>query len=358
MLLLFLLPLWQGPDKPPAAGQEEQDWLAAPLTPVAGEKLQLQVYVVEYGKIVEMDLEVYIAGVVAAEMPASFHEEALKAQAVAARTYALQKGLVLGGRGCSKRPGADLCTDSTCCQAWNREAAQAMFGRLKDNMATAWFFTEEEAYAVTKIPVLVAESSPSYEKVITSVETTRGLVLNYGGELAQAVYHSTCGGLTAAATEVWGRDFPYLQPVPDAYCSHSPYYRREIRMELSAFLAAVGLSMGDRAAIPVVAGQEPLLEVSRQGPSGRNLMLRLPPRTPERLLSGSDFRRLLGLPSTHFHWKVQGNEIIFYTQGYGHGAGLCQYGADGMGQAGKTFEQILDHYYQGAILQPLSLPVL
>ncbi|MEW5920158.1 MAG: SpoIID/LytB domain-containing protein [Bacillota bacterium] len=358
-LLLVVLPALLAGDGTKTHSTGEKDWPAAPLPPTGGENLLLQVYVVEHGEMVEMDLEVYIAGVVAAEMPASFHEEAFKAQAVASRTYALQKALLLGGRGCSRRPGADLCTDSTCCQAWDRGAAQAMFSSGgMDGVATTGFYTEEEAItAATISPAGTAESASSYRKIIAAVEATRGLVLNYGGEFIQAVYHSTCGGMTAAAAEVWGRDFPYLQPVEDPYCSHSPYYRREVRMELSTFLAAMGMGMEDRAAIPVLAGHEPLLEVSRQGPSGRNVMLRLPPRTQERSLSGNDFRRLLGLPSTHFHWKVEGNQIIFYTQGHGHGVGLCQYGADGMGQEGKDFKEILEHYYRGVVVQPLSPPV-
>lgn len=365
LLLLFLLPALLYQQQAVTEEPEQEDWPAAPPPPVAGENLILQVYVVEYGKIVEMDLDVYLAGVVAAEMPVSFHAEALKAQAVAARTYALQKGLILGGRGCARRPGADLCTDSTCCQAWNRAAAQAMFewGGTDKTITTTGFGTGDEVLATATgnaplPPGVVAPGSrggadSSHQKIIAAVEATRGLVLNYGGELAQAVYHSTCGGMTAAAAEVWGRDFPYLKPVPDPYCSHSPYYRGETRMRLSAFLKAVGLNMGDRAVIPVLAGQEPLLEVNRQGPSGRNILLRLPPRTPERSLSGSDFRRLIGLPSTHFHWKVEGDEIIFYTRGHGHGAGLCQYGADGMGREGFGFEEILGYYYGGAVLQTI-----
>jgi stage II sporulation protein D len=189
-----------------------------------------------------------------------------------------------------------------------------------------------------------------FPNVIAAVEATRGQVLKYGGALIQAVYHSKCGGMTAAAGEVWGWDIPYLQSVKHPYCRHSPHYRQEMRMDLAAFLAAIGIGMDERAAVPVLAGREPVMEVLRQGADGRNLLLRLPPRIPERTLNGTELRRLLGLPSTHFQWQVEGDEVVFHTRGFGHGVGLCQYGADGMGQAGHSFAEILKHFYPGALI--------
>ncbi len=351
VLLLVAMPaLLAGGDVQPV--DEETEHGKAVLPPLGEEILKVQVYLVEQGEIVEMDLEVYTAGVVAAEMPASFHTEALKAQAVAARTYTLQKMLSLGGRGCASRPGADLCTASTCCQAWDRGAAQTM--ALNSMAEFSGAGTEEVIIKEISAETITTKGTVLhyYDRVTAAVEETRGLVISYGDEYIEAVYHSTCGGITAAASEVWGQDFPYLQPVEDPYCSHSPYYRQEIRMDLTAFLAAVGMSMGDREAVPVLAGQEPLLEITRQGASGRNTLLRLPPRYPERSLSGTEFRSLLRLPSTHFYWTTVADEIVFYTQGFGHGAGLCQYGADGMGQEGNSYQEILEHYYRGAVVQP------
>ncbi len=355
VLLLVLLPALLaggGGVQPIEEETEQHDIVVLPPQDLNAEPVTVQVYLVEQGEIVEMDLEVYTAGVVAAEMPASFHTEALKAQAVAARTYALQKMLSLGGRGCASRPGADLCTASTCCQAWDSGAAQTMaLSRTAESSVTG---TEEEIIRQISAETITTSATvlQYYDRVTAAVEETQALVVSYGDEYIEAVYHSTCGGTTAAASEIWGHDFPYLQPVDDPYCSHSPYYRQEIRMELAAFLAAMGMSVGDREAVPVLAGQEPLLEIIRQGASGRNTLLRLPPRQPERSLSGTEFRSLLSLPSTHFHWTTGADEIIFHTQGFGHGAGLCQYGADGMGQEGNNYQEILEHYYQGAVVQP------
>lgn len=369
VLILIVLPFLlvgggrQGED--PAVAQ----WQDVPPEAGEGGELSLQIYMVESGEMAEMDLEVYIAGVVAAEMPAAFHAEALKAQAVAARTFALQKALQLGGRGCARFAGADLCTDSTCCQAWNGDAAQAMAQAQAQTMAQRGAEGPEQAQgperamaqAISERPYaeprenegavgMINNLNRPFPTVLAAVEATRGLVLKYNGALIQAVYHSTCGGMTAAAGEVWGWDIPYLQPVKHPYCRHSPHYRQNVRMELSAFLAAIGIETGDRAAVPVLAGREPVMEVLRHGASGRNLLLRLPPRTPERTLSGTELRRLLGLPSTHFQWQVEEDEVVFHMRGFGHGVGLCQYGADGMGQAGYSFAEILKHFYQGALI--------
>ena len=355
MLLLVVLPallVGGAPDhgNEEREEEEEEERIAMPLS---GEyNWTVQIYLKEQGEIVEMDLEVYTAGVVAAEMPPSFHGEALKAQAVAARTYALQKVLPLGGRGCASQHGADLCTDSTCCQAWDSVAARLMALNISAEFSGAGV----ESTIIREISAETITDGNTvnhyYARVIKAVAITKGLVVCYGGDYIEAVYHSTCGGITAAASEVWGNDFPYLQPVEDHFCSHSPYYRQELRLEMPAFLAAMGMNMEDREAIPVLAGLEPLLEVSHKGASGRKTLLLLPPRRAERSLSGTEFRRLLGLPSTFFHWTVEEDEIIFHTRGFGHGAGLCQYGADGMAQAGSNFQEILEYYYRGAVVQP------
>ena len=372
-LLLFLLPalLYREGTVPGAGGEkgeirreETGQETRPPGAAETGAKIPLRIYVAEEGRLAELELEAYIAGVVAAEMPLSFHAEALKAQAVAARTYALQKGLLFGGRGCGSRPGADLCTESGCCQAFDREAARAMAAGLAAGSGGA---AAEGTHRGDGEPGDGDDSSGAdtkaevYQKVVAAVEATRGLVLLYGGEPVQAVYHSTCGGMTAAAAEVWGRDFPYLQPVADPFCRHSPSYRGETRLNLAALLEAVEAGKGEPAAAAALAGQTagqgPLLQALQQGPSGRHLLLRLLPgqqRKPEFLLSGSAFRHLVGLPSTRFHWVVEGEEIIFFTQGHGHGVGLCQYGADGMGQAGYNFAEILEHYYRGTALGSIN----
>ncbi len=290
------------------------------------ENFILRIYLADRGESREMALEEYLAGAVAAEMPASFNLEALKAQAVVARTYTLHKALDLGGEGCRNHPGADLCTDAACCQAW-----------------------EDDQQALEKWPP--EDASAYLEKIRKAVSSTGGLVLTYGGNLITAVYHSTCGGMTENAEDVWsGGGTPYLQSMECNYCRHSPHYRQEIAMELSSFVAALN---NKKEAIPVLAeGNIPLLEVALRSRSGRNLFLNI--GKPGQRYSGTDVRNLLGLPSTSFQWRVEEEKIIFSTRGYGHGVGLCQYGADGMAKEGNDFATIIKYYYSGTEVNSFS----
>jgi MreB/Mrl family cell shape determining protein len=269
---------------------------------------------------IEIGMEEYLVGVVAAEMPSSFHMEALKAQAVIARTYALQKRKETGGNGCKNHPGSDLCTDSACCQAW-----------------------EDVGISLAKWPT---DEAPSYlQRIQEAVRATHNMIVTYEGEPIEAVYHSTCGGVTEAAAEAWSgnNSLFYLQSVECSYCRHSPYFKKEIVMESSAYAAAL---KNQKGALPVLGeGNIPLLEVRKCSSSGRNLLLSV--GNSEQIYSGTEVRSLLGLPSTFFRWHTENGRIIFTTRGHGHGVGLCQYGADGMGREGKNYQEILKYYYQG-----------
>lgn len=327
-LLLILLPAslvggwwrWESRD-----GSSPLDGMQAKFFPASETGTQsLKIYCTAQEKMMDLPLEEYIAGVVAAEMPASFHPEALKAQAVIARTYSLVKAR---RGGCTVNPGADLCTDSTCCQAWD------------DIRAVAEKWPEKEA-------------SFYLERVLNAVESTRGMVLMYREELAQTVYHSTCGGETEAAADVWsgGGDVPYLQSVECSFCRHSPHYTGEQDMDPASYAGALRKESG---VLPVLGeGNIPLMEVVSRSGSGRNTLLRI--GSSGRLYRGEEIRHLLGLPSTYFRWQAEGDRIIFYTRGYGHGVGLCQYGADGMASQGYSFPEILQFYYRGTEVRLLN----
>ena len=293
---------------------------------LSNEIFVLNVYDARQRKQVEMNLNEYLVGVVAAEMPARFHEEALKAQAVAARTYALHHARQLGGRGCSTHPEADVCTDSTCCQAWVGEA----------DMNAKW-------------PPETAKDF--HDRIVRAVLDTQGAVVISGEALAQALYHSTCGGMTEAAGNVWDGSNPdYLQSVSCSYCNHSQHYQNELTMKLAEYVAALKNESG---LLPVLSSENaPHMEIVRRSPSGRNLLVRL--GNPGRLFHGTEVRNLLGLPSTHFQWRVDDNQIVFETRGFGHGVGLCQYGADGMAREGAGFEDILAFYYRDTTISHWS----
>ena len=256
--------------------------------------------------IMHMDMEEYLVGVVAAEMPSTFHPEALRAQAVTARTYALQKA----PGGCENHPQAHICTDHTSCQAWR-----------------------------SREDILNQGGQEALERIEGAVSSTAGLVLTYAGELLDCVYHSTCGGHTAAAHEVWAGSLEYLVGEECGYCSHSPWYESTSVVSTSEFRAA----FSDQA-LPVMSEQGSLrLEKVDLSPQGRAKTLQV----GDKEHSAWEFRQRLSLPSAVFDYEVTGDKIIFSLKGYGHGVGMCQYGADGMGSQGMDFETILNHYYRG-----------
>lgn len=266
-------------------------------------------------EVVEMELDEYLIGVLLAEMPASFEMEALKAQAVIARTYTLHQHCSFGGEGCSKAPGrADVCSDSTHCQAWlDPEAAAADWG---------------------------PEVAAFLERIREAVSGTSGEVVVYGGKLIEAVYHSTCGGRTEASRAIWdGGVRPYLESVECPYCQHSPHYRGEMLIPFAQLVEA----LAQDPALPVSAGERPPLEAVSETPGGRVGEVRVNGTS----LRGTELRRLLALPSTALTWETVAEGMLFHTRGQGHGVGLCQYGADGAAREGKDYRQIIGIYYPG-----------
>ncbi|WP_298024238.1 stage II sporulation protein D [uncultured Dysosmobacter sp.] len=267
-------------------------------------------------QVEEMDLGTYLVGVVRAEMPASFEQEALKAQAVAARTYTLYKIQTGGNHG----DAADICTDSTCCQAYiSEERARSNWG----------------------------EDADAYEKKIEEAVTgTDGQAILYGGVPILAVFHSSSAGLTRAAGEVWINDLPYLQAVasPEAkdaipnYYSRAEFTAEEFRTRFLAAHPEADLSgavsgwLGN--AVTDTAGSVDTLSVGGV------------------TVKGSELRSILGLRSACFEWEVQEGKLVFFVTGYGHGVGLSQYGANQMAAEGAGYQEILTHYYTGVTVEP------
>lgn len=251
------------------------------------------------GNIFQIHLEEFLVGVVAAEMPASFGAEALAAQAVAARTYILaaQAG---GGR----HEQAVVCCDFACCQAWREPNTLAAADR---------------------------------EKVAAAVAVTAGQALFYQDSLAEAPFCSCCGGRTESAAAVWGGERPWLVSVDCAFCGHAP-----------RFCSSRLFSLSEAAALLDCTEQElRRMELLGLSEGGRVTAVALGGRA----LSGREVRSALGLDSAAFVWLIQGQRMLVASLGFGHGVGLCQWGADGMARSGADCRQILDHYYPGCQLQ-------
>lgn len=257
------------------------------------------------GTLTQMGMDAYLTGVLLAEMPVSFEPEAMKAQAVAARTYARKAG-VTGG----KHGDGSICTESSCCQAYcSPEAFLARGG------------TEE-----------------AVDKVRKAVTDTSGYVLTYEGELIEATYFSCSGGSTEDAAAVWGTDFPYLQAVSSPGEEAAAYFTDTVTFTPEEFKNLLGaeLSGDPRTWFTITTYTE------GGGVAGMTI--------GGIVYKGTQLRALLGLRSTAFTVETGPNEIVITTRGYGHRVGMSQYGADAMAVTGSSYEEILAHYYPGTTL--------
>ncbi len=267
------------------------------------------------GEVTEMTLSGYLWGVVAAEMPASFELEALKAQAVAARTYWLSQS------GTSRHEDADICADSSCCQAYiTREEAAANWG----------------------------DKAAEYGgRIAQAVAQTDGLCVTYEGSPIQALFFSSAPGSTVDAQAVWGRALPYLVSVDSPEGEEVPDYHSQLTMTTGEFRALVARELPGADLTGPVSGWlsdfvwEPSGTVSRVNVGGVSV-------------TGGQVRKLLGLRSACFSVSVRGEEMTFHVTGYGHGVGMSQYGANAMARQGKSFREILNWYYTGTQVTPLE----
>ena len=255
------------------------------------------------------EFENYIIGVVAAEVPANFETEALKAQAVAARTYALRKILQ---NNLSEIDTADMG------QAYN----------TIDDMKAKWG-TNFDKY---------------YDKIQSAVLSTEGEILVYDNEPILAVFHSTSSGKTESAENVWGSSVDYLVSVDSVGDTQAPDYTYEEYFTKEDLVGRLQAAYPD-----LIFTDAPILQqiqIAERTDAGYVKYV----QTGNRLLSGKEFREALGLRSSDFTLSESDGMITVTTKGYGHGAGMSQYGAEYMAQQGSTYKEILSHYYPGTTL--------
>lgn len=324
LLILFLLPLLlfgttgqrENPDEAAPTGGLPIDRTVFTPQPSADSQTAIRV-ALEDGSVLTLSLEQYLWRVVAAEMPASFESEALKAQATAARTYTLSKL----GRTSENHPDADVCTDITCCQAYIDPALAA----------ANW-----------------GDSAAEYTaKITAAVSDTDGMAILYDGQPIQAVFFSSAAGRTVDAVEVWGNSVPYLtgvdspegEEVPN-YHSTASFTLEEFKTTLLAQYPAANLS-GDPAGwfqnvVPNSAGGVETVDVGGV------------------TVSGTALRALFDLRSTSFTVSADSQGVTFSVTGYGHGVGMSQYGANALAKEGKTYDEILKWYYTGVEVAPYS----
>ncbi len=320
LLPLLLLPPEAGPARespPPSAATlpPEPSLQSAQAIPVPGWDAAHTVrYLNGAGEVETLTLQEYLWGVVAAEMPASFRAEALKAQAVAARTYSVNLKL----HGTEKHPQADVCGDSTCCQAWLTPAqAAANWG--------------EDAAQYT-------------EKIAGAVRDTDGLLCLYEGTPINAVFFSSAAGKTLDAAEVWGASVPYLRSVDSPEGQEVPGWQTV--MTFTAAQLKEGLAkLAPQADFsgPPEGWFTGLVQDSAGGVASV--------AAGGTLLTGAQVRSALGLRSTHFTVEPGKDSVSIHVTGYGHGVGLSPYGANALAAQGKAFDQILTWYYTGVTVE-------
>lgn len=314
LIIPAAIALLSGP-KPPAQDRVQTDPNEGIVVETSAEEPVVQVYNAQLGQIVPMKLEEYVVGAVAAEMPASYDIEALKAQAVAARTLAVYKWK---GSGCSNHPGADICTEFTHCQAW-----------VDDNgMHEKW----GNGYDKWK------------QKITDAVNATRGMILTYHDEPIQVFYYATSNGKTEDCAAVFAQDLPYYGVVDSPGEESAPKYqetvtftRAEVAAKINDLYPAAKLNKKNL---------ESQIKVLSHTDSGRVAEVRVGDTT----ISGSAFRQAFGLNSTDFSLSYQGGNVSIHTLGYGHGVGMSQVGAYAMAQKGAGVSEILAHYYLGTVL--------
>lgn len=319
LLIAAGLPFLAGPDGqsvPPGGGEANPTPTAAaeeapPPSPAAAPAPETIAVLMPDGSIAQMDMQDYLIGVVAAEMPASFHPQALRAQAVAARSYAMYCASF------SKHGEAQVCTDYGCCQAWQSE----------DTMRTKW----GEDY------------DANAETIRAAVEATRGEYLAAGGEAIFAAFHSSSASRTENSADVWSA-VPYLVSV------ESP----ETAEDVPNFISTVMCSPIDFRDTVLSAHPEAdfsgpeegwIGELRRDG-SGRVASAVLGGTQ----IRGTELRQLFSLRSTAFELVYRDGVFTFTAAGFGHGVGMSQYGADKMARLGADYREILAHYYPGTEL--------
>lgn len=260
-------------------------------------------------------LEEYVKGVVGAEMPALFPIEALKAQAVAARTYAVREILDAGGSFDAINP---------------EEIGQAYIAQ--EERKEKWGADFEE-----------------YEKKISQAVTeTTGQILYYEKEPILAVFHAESGGYTEDSANIWGKELPYLKSVDSLEDEQAPNFLSTVELSTEEVITKLQKSFPD-----LKLTQGSLLEqmqVAERTEAGYIKTIQV----GNKILTGRQMREALGLRSANFTIRQEGGALYFTTKGYGHGAGMSQYGAKFMAEDGKPYEEILKHYYQGVEIGPMN----
>lgn len=261
------------------------------------------------GEIERVPLEKYIVSVVASEMPVDFEIEALKAQAIAARTYVVNHLL---------RHESDeefVITDSTDHQVYKNE----------DELKVQWG----------------NDYQWKMEKIQKAVKETQNEIITYDSEPITPTFFSMSNGYTEAAENYWGTALPYLKSVESKWEVNHPKFTEQYIFTIDEISEKLNIPLSSNQTVPIQIKRTESNRVDEISFAGHSF-------------SGRDVREKLQLRSNDFNIQQKNNHLIFTTKGYGHGVGMSQYGANGMAQEGKNYREILTHYYQGIEISTIN----
>jgi len=271
--------------------------------------VEVAVYRETQKKVEKLSLDDYVAGVVASEMPADFEMEALKAQALTARTYIVKK---LASSSSTDLPQGAVVGDSVNYQVY----------KSNDELKQLW---------------KAADYEWKMKKIKEAVQATSGQILTYDDTPIDATFFSTSNGYTENSSAVWNSQIPYLTAVASPWDKKSPKYSGKKVITVAEFEQKLGVSLPNSKEVGEITERTEGKRVAKVNINGK-------------VLTGIDIRTRLDLKSTDFTWVRKGNDIIISTEGYGHGVGMSQYGANGMAAEGKSYEDIVKYYYKGVQL--------
>ena len=271
----------------------------------------------ETGEVEDVNIDEYLYHVVSAEMPVDYEIEALKAQAVVARTYTIYK---IKNK---KHDNADICDDSNCCQAWVS----------KDVRFSRWEESKRE---------------DNWKKIQDCVDSTKGLVITYNNEPINAFFHANSGGKTEVPVNVWGgTGLPYLQVVETAGEEGYQQYNSEVELSYDDVINKLKEKYED---IQIDFNNDEDIKILEYTDSGRVKTIKF----GNHEIAGTEARTIFGLKSTNFEIQKVDGKIKFVVKGYGHGVGMSQTGADSMAKQGSTYDEIIKHFYSDVEIKDIN----
>lgn len=279
----------------------------------------IDIYNADENKTIKMNIEEYLYGVLSSEMPSTFNEEALKAQAIAARTYVIYK---IENNIKSGHKNAVVCTNSYHCQAYTS------YENLKKIKGEDWIKSD-------------------YSKIKKVVDSTKGQILTYDGKAILPLYFSTSSGKTENSVDVFSTQYPYLVSVDSPYEENSPKYLTTYSVEKSKFIKYIKNTYPKLNISLDKLDDEIEIESRTEGGCVKTI------KVGNIKMSGISMRKIFNLNSANFNINCNNNEVKFTVKGYGHGVGMSQWGAEGMAQKGYKYYDILFHYFKGSDIKDM-----